>query len=60
MSSRYTVDPIKRLRKTLREHYEAKRQRYGVDYPDVYERDLRRLFSDAPEFRTSMRAIGPV
>ena len=40
-----------RLRKTLREHYADKRQRYGVDCPDVYDRDLRRLFSDAPEHR---------
>jgi hypothetical protein len=56
VTTRYTVDPLKRLRKTLREHYEAKRQRYGVDYPDVYERDLRRLFSDAPEYRANLLA----
>jgi hypothetical protein len=56
VTTRCTVDPIARLRKTLREHYEAKRQRYGVDYPDVYDRDLRRLFSDAPEFRANPSA----
>jgi hypothetical protein len=46
------VDPLPRLRKTLRRHYQQKRERYGVDYPNVYDRDLRRLFSDAPEFRS--------
>ena len=56
VTTRVTVDPIKRLRKTLREHYDAKRQRYGVDYPDVYDRDLRRLFSDAPEYRANPSA----
>jgi hypothetical protein len=56
VTTRYKVDPIARLRKTLREHYEAKRQRYGVDYPDVYDRDLRRLFSDASEFRANPSA----
>ncbi len=42
------VDPIASLRKTLRQHYEAKRAHYGVDHPDFYDRDLRRLFSDDP------------
>ena len=35
--------------KTLRAHYERKRRHYGVDHPDFYDRDLRKLFSDAPE-----------
>ena len=32
-------------------------QHYGVDYPNFYDRDLRRLFSDAPEYtrRTARR-----
>jgi hypothetical protein len=42
------VDPLSSLRKTLRRHYERKRAHYGVDHPDFYDRDLRRLFSDAP------------
>jgi hypothetical protein len=44
------VDPLPRLRLTLRQHYRNKRRYYGVDYPNFYDRDLRRLFSDAPEF----------
>ncbi len=45
------VEPLSRLSKTLREHYEKKRRHYGVEYPDFYDRDLRRLFSDAAEFK---------
>jgi hypothetical protein len=45
------VDPLSRLRKTLREHYEEKRRHYGLDEDVSYDRDLRRLFSPAPEFR---------
>ena len=44
------VDPLSGLRTTLRQHYRNKRRYYGVDYPNFYDRDLRRLFSDAPEF----------
>jgi hypothetical protein len=58
VTSRRRVDPLPRLRKTLRRHYQQKRERYGVDYPNVnvYERDLRRLFSNAPEFKRSITA----
>jgi len=44
------VDPLPRLRKTLGEHYKKKREHYGLDHPDFYERDLRNLFSDAAEY----------
>jgi len=44
------VDPLPRLKRTLREHYRRKREHYGLDHPDFYESDLRRLFSDAPEY----------
>jgi hypothetical protein len=50
------IDPLKRIRKTLRQHYRAKRRHYGVDYPDFYDRDLRRLFSDAPDLSNNMTA----
>ena len=35
--------------RTLRYHYRKKRRHYGVDHPTFYDRDLRKLFSDAPE-----------
>lgn len=50
------VDPMRRLRKTLRQHYRNKRRHYGVDHPNFYDRDLRRLFSDAPEFAANITA----
>jgi hypothetical protein len=44
------LDPLPRLKKTLGDHYRAKREHYGLDYPDFYESDLRNLFSDAPQY----------
>src|SRR4029079_12290551 len=34
----------------------GKRRYYGVDYPDFYDRDLRRVFSDSPEVAGNMTA----
>lgn len=49
VTTRRYSDPLRTLRKTLREHYRKKRAHYGLDHPNFYDRDLRRLFSDAPE-----------
>lgn len=63
--SRRHAAPLRTLRKTLREHYEEKRARYGIDHPNFPDRELRRLFSDAPEHArrpsaaTFLRRIGP-
>jgi len=51
-----TLDPLSSLKKTLRQHYRRKRRHYGIDYPSFYDRDLRRLFSDAPEFAQHITA----
>ncbi len=48
--SRRQVDPVHGMDKTLREHYVDKRKLYGMDYPVFYDRDLRRMFSSAPEY----------
>ena len=50
------VDALPALRSTLRQHYRTKRRHYGVDYPHFYDRDLRRIFSDAPEFAHQLTA----
>ena len=50
------VEPLRRIRRTLRQHYRRKRKHYGLDYPNFYDRDLRRLFSDAPEFASNTPA----
>jgi hypothetical protein len=49
VTRRARVEPLASLRKTLREHYERRLRQYGRDEPELYDRDLRRLFSDAPE-----------
>jgi len=49
LRSRARIDPIERLRTTLREYYDDKRERYATTHPDIYDRDLRRLFSDDPK-----------
>jgi len=56
VSNSDTLDPLPSLKKTLRQHYRRKRRHYGIDYPSFYDRDLRRLFSDAPEFSQRMTA----
>src|SRR5205814_150309 len=49
-TSQRQIDPLAKLRKTLGEHYRKKREHYGLDHPDFYESDLRKLFSDSPEY----------
>jgi Putative zinc-binding metallo-peptidase len=50
------VDPLPRLKKTLREHYRKKREHYGLDHPRFYESDLRKLFSDSPQYAKNLSA----
>jgi hypothetical protein len=50
------IDSLAQLRKTLRQHYRTKRRHYGVDHPNFYDRDLRRIFSDAPEHSGNVTA----
>ena len=47
--SRKQVDPVSSMTRTLAEYYERKQRRYGTNYPDFYDRDLTRLFSDSPD-----------
>ena len=50
------IEPLRDLKVTLRQHYRNKRRHYGVDHPNFYDRDLRRVFSDAPEFASNITA----
>jgi hypothetical protein len=43
-SNRSYVDPISKINKSLREHYQQKRSHYGVNLPHVYDSELIRLF----------------
>lgn len=49
--SRQQVEPLRSLKKTLGEHYAARRELYSVEFPDTYDRELRQLFSDASRHR---------
>ena len=56
LTGRLKVDPLSRLNRTLAEHYEKKQALYAVDPPTIYDRDLRRIFSDDPKHRRSPAA----
>ncbi|MGQ0534223.1 MAG: putative zinc-binding metallopeptidase [Caulobacteraceae bacterium] len=53
---RIRVDPVSKLKGTLSDHYEQKRERYEIDTPTVFDRDLRRIFSDDPRYKSAPRA----
>src|SRR6476620_561525 len=54
--TRTKVEPLSALKITLREHYRRKRERYDFEWPAVYDRDLRRIFSDAPRHKSKPSA----
>ena len=54
--NRRPVEPVHRLKQTLAEYYADKQERYGADRPEFLDRDLKRLFSDAPEHRGNEKA----
>lgn len=57
LGKRIHVDPISRLTGTLAEHYQSKRERYAIDTPTVFDRDLLRLFSsETPHSRAPQAA----
>jgi Putative zinc-binding metallo-peptidase len=56
VQTRRRVEPLQSIRKTLRAHYERKRRHYGVEHPNFYDRDLRRLFSNGAEYTGNMKA----
>lgn len=56
VTSRAHIDPLRTLKKTLREHYQNKRAHYGVDHPSFYDGDLQRLFSNKPEHARNVTA----
>lgn len=43
---RFEVDPLGKLKGTLGEHYAAKRKRYAVETPTVFDRELRKMFPE--------------
>lgn len=57
VNSRAHVEPLRELSMTLREHYHKKRMHYlNEDWPEFYDADLRKLFSDDPKYRRNPTA----
>ncbi len=54
--SRRHVYPLREMCKTLGEYYAEKREHYGLDYTNFYDRDLLRLFSNLPEHANNLAA----
>ena len=57
VTSRAHIEPLRDLNTTLREHYRTKRLHYlNEDWPEFYDADLRKLFSDDPKYRRNPTA----
>jgi hypothetical protein len=57
---RLQIDPLSQLKGTLGEHYEKKRERYAVDTPTVFDRDLQRIFSSETRYRRAPLATAVI
>ena len=56
LSSRQQVDQLKSLKKTLGDHYAARRQFYGIGENTFYDNELLRLFCDSAHHLTKPTA----
>jgi hypothetical protein len=54
--TRVKTDTVKTIRKTLRDHYQYKRDYYGLEHPNFYDRELCRLFSADERYRCNPTA----
>lgn len=45
LRNKQTEYPVEKIKMTLREYYQQKRERYGIDYPEFFDIDLRKLFT---------------
>jgi hypothetical protein len=48
LTHRHRIDPLSTLTETLAEHYKQKQALYAMPTTTIYDRDLRRIFSDEP------------
>lgn len=56
LRNRLTEYPVEKIKITLRQYYEEKRQRFGLDSPEFFDVDLRKLFFDAQSLPQGTRA----
>ncbi|MFV1959162.1 MAG: hypothetical protein ACC662_07085, partial [Planctomycetota bacterium] len=55
--SRRQPERLSLEKRTLGAYYEWKRSYYGTEHPAIYDRDLRRLFSEDPRHRQRETAV---
>ena len=53
MTLRREVEPLRNLKKTLRDHYRRKRAYYSIDWPASYDRNLYRIFTAEARYSSS-------
>ncbi len=56
LTGRAEVDPLRSLKRTLAQHYKAKRTNYTADLPRVTDNDLSLIFSDSSRHRHALAA----
>lgn len=56
LTTRERVDPLRKLKETLGEHYKKKQAFYAFNPPKTYDRDLSRLFSTDPRHHRAQAA----
>ncbi len=56
VNSRAKVDPVHRIKKTLREHYAERHARYNVNSPSAFDEALKKLFPQPPKTRKTKSA----
>ena len=49
--SRKQPERLSQIKRTLRDYYQERKEFYGTGYPDFYDKDLCRLFSDNPKYK---------
>lgn len=56
LRNRHTEYPAAKIKTTLQQYYEEKRQRYGMDSPEFFDVDLRKLFGDTHDLPHAQKA----
>jgi len=56
ITTRTKVDPVHRLKQTLRSHYEDRHERYDINYPTSFDQDLKKLFTQTAKTRRTKTA----
>lgn len=52
VNGRKQVEPLSTIRTSLRDHYQKKRDHYGLNHSNYYDNDLRRLFEESSRDRS--------